>query len=102
MATNVELIFEVALSEPNIFHVVDALGETNPHSDRSDRGELNRRNRMKAARGFTQQSSSMCVSRRMQGVSGACARVGAQVPAWLLSPTLFVPAAFGTLIPRFV
>ena len=103
MAANAELFFEVALSEPNIFHVVGALDETIPHSDRSDRDELNRRNRMKTARGFTQQSSLMCVSRRTQGVSGAYARVGTQVPAWLLFfPTSFVPAAFSTLTTRFV
>jgi hypothetical protein len=40
-------------------------------SERNDCEELNRKNRMKVARAFTQQSSTMCISRRAQGLSGA-------------------------------
>ena len=42
------------------------------YSKRNDCEELNRKNRMKMARAFTQQSSTMwCISRRTQGLSGA-------------------------------
>ena len=68
IAANVDLFFAVTLAELNIFHVMDTLDETIAHSDLNDRDDLVNKNRMPAARAFTQQSPVMCVSRRTQGV----------------------------------
>ena len=94
----------MTLVELNIFHVMDALDETIAHSDRNDRDDLVRKNRMTAARAFTQQLLVMCVSIKADGgcVSGAYARVGTQVSAYLLAPASVPPVALGTLTPRFV